>query len=652
MSTFVPKKTVAAVIALTVAVWLVGAALVVPARAQTVAELQAQINALLAQIAALQAQLAGASGGCYNFTRDLYVGVSGDDVKALQDYLTSTGHFTFSGGSTGYFGPITQSAVAAWQAANGVSPAAGYFGPISRAKYNSLCTPTTQPESGTGTQPEATLSGGEGFFGSFELLGDPASETVYEADTQKVIGVKYEAEASDLRVERVRVRFSETGSLDDKPWKYFKEIVLYHGNTEVARESADSSSDWSDVSTTTSKTYEKTFSGLKEITKQDTESEWYVEVVTLTTIDSANDGAVWTVSFEPDSVRAVGATGVDATGPSSQLKETFTINTASQGKLELGSPSGDENDDRVQQISDTTETSDVTLFTWTMEAKEGNVLVTDLAVDVSTSSSYSNTGSVGDMLASLTLYRDGTVVKTESVASTATNTTITFDKIDKTINSGDKETWSVKGKVRKGNTATFADGDVVVLDIDNADVTAEAANGDSITPTGGTVTGGVVAFYTKGVKLAFVSSSAIKSIDGASGGVDDQGKFTINFDVTAFGSDIYIPKNATSATIGIGSTTGVEYAVTTTTGNLTFGQSAVTTWSGTDGSNGTFKLINGQTKRLTLEVYVDASTGSAEPVYVVLDRLVWATSDTTTSVGAYNFDLSEFKTGSVSLTPR
>ena len=78
------------------------------------------------------------SGAAYNFTRSLTIGSQGVDVKALQDYLISTGHFTYSGGSTGIFGPVTKTAVASWQAANGVSPASGYFGPLSKAKYLEL----------------------------------------------------------------------------------------------------------------------------------------------------------------------------------------------------------------------------------------------------------------------------------------------------------------------------------------------------------------------------------------------------------------------------------------------------------------------------------------------------------------------------------
>lgn len=84
------------------------------------------------------AQTPQVSGGVYNFTRSLTVGSQGADVRALQDYLTTTGHYSYSGGSTGVFGSVTRSAVASWQAANGISSASGYFGSVSKAKYLEL----------------------------------------------------------------------------------------------------------------------------------------------------------------------------------------------------------------------------------------------------------------------------------------------------------------------------------------------------------------------------------------------------------------------------------------------------------------------------------------------------------------------------------
>ncbi|MEK9180042.1 MAG: peptidoglycan-binding domain-containing protein, partial [Patescibacteria group bacterium] len=119
------------------------------AHAQSVADLQAQISALLAQIQQLQAQLSGVSGGAgvavsCSFSRDLTLGSSGSDVNCLQRYLNSSGYQVAASGAgspgneSSYFGSLSKAALMKWQSANGVSPALGYFGPISRAKYASL----------------------------------------------------------------------------------------------------------------------------------------------------------------------------------------------------------------------------------------------------------------------------------------------------------------------------------------------------------------------------------------------------------------------------------------------------------------------------------------------------------------------------------
>jgi len=128
-----------------------------PAKAQTVEELQAQIQQLLEQIAQLQAQLAALQGGgtqpssslyCYNFTRNLTVGMSGDDVKALQEILIAEGTWTRPDiGATGYFGPITKASLAAFQekyadeilAPLGLTKGTGYFGPSTRSFLEKQC---------------------------------------------------------------------------------------------------------------------------------------------------------------------------------------------------------------------------------------------------------------------------------------------------------------------------------------------------------------------------------------------------------------------------------------------------------------------------------------------------------------------------------
>ncbi|MEK7193217.1 MAG: peptidoglycan-binding protein [Patescibacteria group bacterium] len=117
------------------------------AQAQSTSDLQAQIAALLAQITALQAQLnMNTTTPNTSFTRNLTVGSKGADVTALQQILINGGYLKITT-ATAYFGSLTKAALAAWQSANGISPAVGYFGPISRAAIGGsvVVTPGTPP---------------------------------------------------------------------------------------------------------------------------------------------------------------------------------------------------------------------------------------------------------------------------------------------------------------------------------------------------------------------------------------------------------------------------------------------------------------------------------------------------------------------------
>jgi peptidoglycan hydrolase-like protein with peptidoglycan-binding domain len=73
------------------------------------------------------------------YTRDLELGMKGEDVRALQQYLNVHNFPVASEGpgsggmETTYFGPATQTALARFQIANSITPGVGYFGPKTRA---------------------------------------------------------------------------------------------------------------------------------------------------------------------------------------------------------------------------------------------------------------------------------------------------------------------------------------------------------------------------------------------------------------------------------------------------------------------------------------------------------------------------------------
>ena len=127
------KNITSVVLSVTTVVFVSGAVFVPSARALTTAE---QIQQLLNQIAALQTQLLALQGGsgpvstACTFTRSLFLGATGEDVKCLQQYLNGAGFQVAASGAgspgseTTYYGSRTKAAVAALQAGKRGFPAA------------------------------------------------------------------------------------------------------------------------------------------------------------------------------------------------------------------------------------------------------------------------------------------------------------------------------------------------------------------------------------------------------------------------------------------------------------------------------------------------------------------------------------------------
>lgn len=82
-----------------------------------------------------------ASCPSWTFSTNLTLGSNSTDVVVLQKLLKAKGFYP--GDITGYFGPGTKAALAAYQASKGVSPADGYLGPITRVILNAECAVST-----------------------------------------------------------------------------------------------------------------------------------------------------------------------------------------------------------------------------------------------------------------------------------------------------------------------------------------------------------------------------------------------------------------------------------------------------------------------------------------------------------------------------
>lgn len=100
---------------------------------QRIQELQAQVKTLQEQYAGLRTEIQEAM----QLTRTLASGMSGEDVRALQELLATDAELYPEGLVTGFYGPMTERAIERLQARFGIEQV-GTVGPITQRTLNEL----------------------------------------------------------------------------------------------------------------------------------------------------------------------------------------------------------------------------------------------------------------------------------------------------------------------------------------------------------------------------------------------------------------------------------------------------------------------------------------------------------------------------------
>ncbi len=606
---------------------LAAAALAIPASAATIEELQAQVNALLAQLSALQGG-GGSSAGCYNFTVDLTIGSTGADVTALQSFLESKGHFTFTG-AKGYFGSITQSALAAWQAANGVAPAAGYFGPISRAKYNMLCTPTTPPTTGGGS------GSGSSFFvgndeGSLDVTGQIskyANEKVGEdQDDVTVLGVEVEADGADQMIERVTVVIDQpSDSSEDDLEDFIQDVSVWLDGEELGRMDVDEAS----YSRSADK-YTFRFVGLEGIIEEGDEVELLIAVTGPRSVNGDTKGEGWAIAIPDSGIRAASPNGVtesyDGDADTRFSVETF----ASANSVELKAKRSSDSPAEQTVVGDSDDEFDAELLGFELTAKGSDIEVFSLEFGLTTSGP-----SVVQIASRLMLECDG-----EEWSETAATTTV-FEDLEFVVDKGDTVNCMLSAEMNEIDGTVFKEGDWLraVLNMSQTDAEDESGSGGS--KLAGSANGYAQTFISEGLEISGLKASNSVQTQATVSGQSSIGKYVIEFSATANDTEVYLVR-ATEDVDGFDGGAGdgagdddegIVYTVDTS--GTPDAVTAILECIGNCGSSvdnpaGFFYIAEGDTEKYRLTVTVTAEAGGTNLSYGVwVDSINWGTDGLT-----------------------
>lgn len=617
------------------------------ASAQTLAELQALVAQLQAQIAALSG---GSSSAGHTFNSDLTIGSTGADVTALQSFLESKGVLTMPVGvAKGYFGSLTQAALAAYQTSQGISPAAGYFGPITRANVNAASA-TTGTGTGTGTTgTSAALAGTDGSISDVDELGAYNNEEVGDGENDVVVlGADVEASNDgDISLRSIKVSFDPTGNtgsdnLDD----YIDGVTITLDGEEIG------SADVDEFSEDSSDLWTKTITVSNAIVRADKTAKLLVSVDAVNNLDSGDiSGDSWTIDIE--NIRFEDGSGVVTTDTSTGDINAFnqTINfvsfsTAADTELKISTAS-DTPEAGIVVIDDSSNTDNVVLLKGKLKLDgTSDVVIDEFPVTLTTVGGANVTAVTG----SLTLKLDGEEF-TETVSiSAATTGSVTFDNLDFAMEAGDTIEFEVLAEINDVDAGNLDEGDTLAATVTASNrnlMDVENSEGDQLSDSSeksGTATGEAQEFRTSGILLTLVSTNTDATVGTSAG--DDIGLFTIRYKVTAIGDTVYVSSlaDATTGANTDGKTSvTVDRAGTATATNITV---ALVNISDDDlTSVGLYQIEEGESETFEVSASVPMNASTVGQHRAALSGVRWTTTSTdATPSNSYTSNLDSFKT--------
>ncbi|MDB5204847.1 MAG: hypothetical protein JWP09_875 [Candidatus Taylorbacteria bacterium] len=598
------------------------------------------IAGIVAVVAFVAVAATGASAS--TFTRSLTVGSKGADVTALQTWLNQKGYLAVA--PTGYFGNLTKAAVAAFQAANGVTPAVGYFGPLTQAKWEmvaagstgstssvsgcvagAMFSSTTGASCATGTVSTGTPSTMDGQDGSVTLSYSPyvtSSQTIKKGETKDVYAVKLKATSGNVAVNRFDIHFSE------RPWLDFSKLTLRDSNGNViATKTLSSAADATEV--TVGSDYLVRFDNVNYSV---TPANDPILVVSATVVASSDKitGQTVTISLPSGSIRTVNGKGyTDSLGG---LQSNTVVLSQSGSTADLYTRiSPNTPDRRIVTTSVNTTTNDVVLGTFSLKSQNQNSTLNSLNFSIAKSSNVSLFQNVR-LVDGTNTYGANAV----TASTTATADTVTFSNLTIGLTQDAWKDVKVIADVLQNVNGVSASTTLVKSSIVGVD-----ANYNTVTTSNATnATANDVQLQIAGISVGAMSASYSLTTGGANGNTTGAA-VTFTFTATNTGnSDVYISKvpGVALATSTVGSVGNPATASST----ITYVSANPSTFAADTGSaptSGAYVIPAGSSRTLTYSGSLDNTNGTAGIRVFKVTSINFGTSAATPTGSAISFNL-------------
>jgi hypothetical protein len=328
-------------------------------------------------------------------------------------------------------------------------------------------------------------------------------------------------------------------------------------------------------------------SGIDWVVNEDDTVEFTVKVSTANNVNGANNGEVWNIFVPNNGIRAMDASKVSVYAGDTADFVTVDIDRGGSSDELIVKRSDEDPDATTLQLKDDARSGYIKVFAFDLDTDDSksDIEIRKIPVQLTVGS-----GTVATYMRDARIIVDGKTFTKKTVVDGATNTmTFEFARGEFVIDGGDRVTAEVEVEFKP--LAESNEGATITGAVNTSGIVAEGSDDLSGGQLSGSATGETHVMRTKGViGEAGSLSSNITSVDGTT---NDYGTFSVQVKVTAFGQDVYVPVNVNDA---------VTYQLEDGTGSAMVDTGTAILTSNAKEQGGYFRIAEGETKTLTLEV--------------------------------------------------
>lgn len=566
----------------------------------------------------------------YTFNTNLTIGSRGADVVALQSFLESKGLLTIPAGvAKGYFGPLTRSAVSAYQSMKGIAPAAGYFGPITRA---AVMAEGSTPSTGTTSVPgcpagamynymtgapcsttTTTTTGmtNTGVEGSVDvrLAAAPADNANIQTQNDvPVYGLELKARLADVAVQTVDLQVSVTNSgASENPGNFINTIKVWDGSNVVATIPVNSTTFTKDSNSV----YYVRISGLNFVVPKDT-TKFLTFSFSTNYIDS--DRVVAIDGYNTSSMRTVSGNGVNSFYSLDGLSKNHTFKKPGNSVVTVSVADQEIRSKNIYASSTTLTTPErVEMTRFNAKSTTGDSKLTKVTLTVASSSSNAA------KLNSVELWDGSTLLGSRSVDTAGV---IAIDNLNITLPRDTTKTFVVKGNFGADGTSAST----VSVSVTSFDY--EKPNGSTVAAASASVTGATHYVYTSAPEFALVGTPTIVTSGSNANGSNTSMQASFEINVTPKGGTMALP------------TVRVAFGTSTDRATAIANSAPVTAQVSAAGGQTTLSE-NSATKLVVTATVFNASVPQSGTFYAFVEEIDWSVYGETITQG-YGFE--DYKT--------